>query len=60
MSKQKGRKALVVLSDGGDNGSDANLDTAVEAAQRAETLIYAILFTEGGFGSGAGADIHCT
>jgi VWFA-related protein len=57
MTKQKGRKALIVLSDGGDNGSDATLKAAVEAAQRAETLIYAILYTEGGFGSGEGRKI---
>ncbi len=57
MSKQKGRKALIVLSDGGDNGSDATLAAAIEAAQRAETLIYAILFTDGGFGSGEGRSI---
>lgn len=57
MSKQQGRKALIVLSDGGDNGSDASLDSAVDAAQRAETLIYAVLYTEGGFGSGEGRRI---
>ena len=57
MAKQKGRKALIVLSDGGDNGSDATLDGAIEAAQRAETLIYSILFTDGGFGSGEGIHI---
>jgi VWFA-related protein len=57
MAKQKGRKALIVLSDGGDNGSDATLDSAIEAAQRAETLIYSILFTDGGFGSGEGIHI---
>jgi VWFA-related protein len=57
MSKLKGRKALMVLSDGGDNGSDATLATSIEAAQRAETLIYAILYTEGGFGSGEGRSI---
>ena len=57
MNKQQGRKALIVLSDGGENGSDATLDDAIEAAQRAETLIYAILFTDGGFGSGEGRNI---
>jgi VWFA-related protein len=57
MAKQKGRKALIVLSDGGDNGSDATLDSAIEAAQRAETLVYSILFTDGGFGSGEGIHI---
>ena len=57
MKKQQGRKALIVLSDGGENGSDATLADAIEAAQRAETLIYSILFTDGGFGSGEGRSI---
>jgi VWFA-related protein len=57
MKKQQGRKALVVLSDGGENGSDATLAAAVEEAQRAETLIYAILFSAGGFGSGEGRGV---
>jgi VWFA-related protein len=44
MSKQKGRKALIVLSDGVDNGSKESLVSAIEAAQRADTIIYAIYF----------------
>src|ERR1700722_2629943 len=51
MKAQQGRKALIVLSDGGENGSDASLNDVIDAAQRAETLIYAILYTDGGFGS---------
>ncbi|MGC2657123.1 MAG: VWA domain-containing protein [Bryobacteraceae bacterium] len=42
MAKLTGRKALVVLSDGMDSGSQASLELAIEAAQRADTLIYAI------------------
>ena len=57
MKKQKGRKALIILSDGGDNGSDATLASAIEEAQKAETLIYSILYTDGGFGSGEGRNI---
>jgi VWFA-related protein len=57
MKKQSGRKALIVLSDGGENGSDATLNDVIDAAQRAETLIYAILFTDGGFGSAEGRNI---
>jgi VWFA-related protein len=57
MKQQPGRKALIVLSDGGENRSDATLDNVIDAAQRAETLIYAILFTDGGFGSGEGRNI---
>lgn len=44
MKKQLGRKALFVLSDGVDRGSKKSLEDAVEAAQRADTSIYSILF----------------
>jgi len=44
MRKQQGRKALILLSDGRDRGSKETLGTAIEAAQRAETLVYAIYF----------------
>lgn len=44
MSKQKGRKALIVLTDGVDRGSKEHLTDAIEAAQRADTVIYAIYF----------------
>jgi VWFA-related protein len=54
MKKQQGRKALIVLSDGGENGSDATLSDAIEAAQRAETLIYTILFSDGSYGANPG------
>ena len=49
MMKQQGRKALIVISDGGENGSDASLMESIDAAHRADTLIYSILFggTEG-------------
>ena len=43
---QRGRKALIVLSDGVDVGSEATLAAAIEAAQRADTLVYSILFSD--------------
>jgi len=46
MKKQQGRKALVVLSDGIDRGSKTYLESAIESAQRADTVIYSIYFAE--------------
>lgn len=59
MRKQTGRKALIILSDGVDTGSKVTLTSCIEAAQRADTLVYSILFEDaqayagrggGGFG----------
>jgi VWFA-related protein len=44
IKKQQGRKALIVLSDGVDHGSKESLLTAIETAQRADTIVYAIYF----------------
>ena len=46
MKKQQGRKALIILSDGVDNGSKESLVTAIESAQRADTVVYSILFAD--------------
>jgi VWFA-related protein len=64
MKKQQGRKALIVLTDGVDRGSKTYLESAIEAAQRADTVIYSIYFAEshrdegqrqpGGMGRGGG------
>jgi VWFA-related protein len=60
MSKQQGRKALIILSDGVDHGSRETMAEAIATAQRADTIIYSILFADeeenysrpGGFGMG--------
>lgn len=60
MSKQQGRKALIILSDGVDHGSKETMAEAIATAQRADTIIYSILFADedennsrpGGFGMG--------
>jgi VWFA-related protein len=46
MKKQQGRKALIILSDGVDRGSKESLESAVESAQRADTVVYSILFAD--------------
>jgi VWFA-related protein len=46
MKKQQGRKALVILSDGVDRGSKTFLESAIESAQRADTVVYSIYFAD--------------
>jgi VWFA-related protein len=59
MSKQQGRKALIILSDGVDHGSRETMAEAIATAQRSDTIIYSILFADeeensrpSGFGMG--------
>ena len=44
IGKQKGRKVLIILSDGVDAGSKESASSAIEAAQRADAVVYAIYF----------------
>jgi VWFA-related protein len=46
MRKQQGRKAIILLTDGVDQGSRYSLDRAIEAAQRSDTMVYSILFAD--------------
>jgi len=55
MAGQKNRKAMIILSDGGDNGSDQTVTSAIEAAQRADTIIYSIFYADPGYYGGLGA-----
>ena len=52
---EAGRKIIVMLTDGGDQGSQETLKTATEAAQKANAIVYVILIADhafygGGFG----------
>ena len=47
IKKQKGRKALIVLSDGVDRGSKETLERAIETAQKSDAIVYSILFVDG-------------
>jgi len=55
MKKQQGRKAIIILTDGVDHGSKESLTEAIETAQRADMLVYCILFADKeGYGNGGG------
>ncbi len=61
-----GRKAIVIITDGVDTGSKMNIAKAIEAAQRADAIIYSIDYEDraaygGGFGTiniGGGSGGH--
>ncbi|HUA18598.1 MAG TPA: VWA domain-containing protein [Bryobacteraceae bacterium] len=46
---QVGRKVLVLITDGEDQGSRYNIQTAIEAAQRADAIIYGFYYVDRGF-----------
>jgi len=60
LRQEAGRKILVLLTDGGDQGSQETLKTATEAAQKANAILYVILIADrgfyGGFGMGYSGD----
>ena len=49
---EAGRKILVMLTDGGDQGSQETLKSATEAAQKANAIVYVILIADHAFYSG--------
>ena len=49
---EAGRKVIVMLTDGGDQGSQETLKSATEAAQKANVIVYVILIADRGFYGG--------
>ena len=54
LGKQVGRKAMVVLTDGVDQGSKVKLRQAIEAAQKADVICYVLLLSDPQYGSDYG------
>ncbi len=58
LAKEVGRKAIVLITDGQDEGSTLNMKQAIEAAQKADAIIYGVLYVDrqfyglGGFAGG--------
>ena len=62
LSKEVGRKAIILITDGEDQGSRETEKAAIEAAQKSDAIIYGILYVDrqfyGSFGSGySGASV---
>ena len=51
LSKQVGRKAMILLTDGVDEGSRLKLRDALEAAQKADVICYVLLMYDPRYGS---------
>jgi VWFA-related protein len=43
LAQETGRKAMILLTDGGENGSKVRLADAIEAAQKADVICYVLL-----------------
>jgi VWFA-related protein len=54
LSKEVGRKAMILLTDGEDVGSKVKIKEAIEAAQKADAMVYVLLCADRGsyFNSG--------
>lgn len=49
LSHEVGRKAMILLTDGEDQGSQEHIKDAIEAAQKADTICYVLLIADRGF-----------
>ncbi len=48
LRSETGRKAMILLTDGGDQGSKYRLRDAIEAAQKANSIVYVLLIADRG------------
>lgn len=49
LAKEVGRKAMIILTDGEDQGSQLKIRDAIEAAQKADSICYVLLIADRGF-----------
>jgi len=54
MNQESGRKAMILLTDGEDEGSNHKIQEAIAAAQRSNVIVYTILIADRGFYGGFG------
>ena len=62
LAKEVGRKAMILLTDGQDEGSRLKIQEAIEAAQKADAIVYVLLCADrgfyGGFGYSGESEMH--
>jgi len=49
LAQQVGRKAMILLTDGEDQGSQLKIKDAIEAAQKSDSIVYVLLCADRGF-----------
>jgi VWFA-related protein len=54
LTQESGRKAMIILTDGDDQGSRTKITEAIAAAQKSNVMIYVILIADTGFYGGWG------
>jgi VWFA-related protein len=54
MNQEAGRKAMILLTDGEDEGSVHKIQDAISAAQKSNVIVYTILIADRGFYGGFG------
>ncbi len=54
LAHEVGRKAMILLTDGEDQGSQLRIRDAIEAAQKSDSIVYVILIADRGFYGGFG------
>jgi VWFA-related protein len=54
LAHEVGRKAMILLTDGEDQGSQLKIKDAIEAAQKSDSICYVLLIADRGFYGGIG------
>jgi VWFA-related protein len=52
LAQQVGRKAMIILTDGEDQGSKMRIQDAIEAAQKSDAICYVLMIADRGFYGG--------
>ena len=50
LKRETGRKVIILITDGEDTGSQISKQKAIEAAQKADAIIYGIYYSQSGYG----------